>query len=71
MGQPIVCCYCGKLYRSRSGINDHEKKCCGEELYNRRNLIRPKLVDFWISLAFVLRVRTLLDHSKERISMQF
>ena len=71
MGQPIVCRYCGKLYRSRSGLNDYEKKCCGKEFYNTRNLIRPRLVEFWISLAFVLRVRTLLDHSKERISMRF
>ena len=41
------------------------------EFYSTENLTRHRLLEFGISLAFVLRVQTLLDHSKERISMQF
>ena len=40
-------------------------------VYSTENVTCHRLVEFGISLVFVLRVRTLLDHDEERISMQF
>ena len=38
-------------------------------VYRTENVTRHSSAEFGIFLAFVLRVRTLLDHSQERISM--
>lgn len=52
--QPAVCRFCGKVFRSRSGLSDHERshnkkapyRCCNKIFFSRANLKRHRYAAF-------------------------